>query len=208
MAHAKVEVRIVAGSLKGRKITAMVHEKLRPTPQMVREALFSILGDAVPGRPFYDLFAGTGIIGLEAYSRGASEVKLIERDAKQAADIARVIEQFKIAPQVMCFTTDVFRWAETWRPPTVPVTVFLSPPFPELVGVSLERFQRLLNILFNKLPKGSVLVAQVEVGYPVEQLPDAPEWDIRTYGRNILLFRVRPEPHDNTAPPPTDTDDQ
>ena len=53
---------------------------MRPTPQMVREALFSILGNAVPGRPFFDLFAGTGVHGLEAISRGATEAVLVERE--------------------------------------------------------------------------------------------------------------------------------
>ena len=48
----------IAGALKGRRITCVVHEDLRPTPQMVREALFSILGNSVPGRAFFDVFAG------------------------------------------------------------------------------------------------------------------------------------------------------
>ena len=76
------QIRIVAGTLRGRKLTCNVNPNLRPTPQMVREALFSILGNAVPGRPFYDVFAGTGIVGLEAVSRGAKEARLIESDAK------------------------------------------------------------------------------------------------------------------------------
>ena len=76
----KVQVRIVAGSLRGRKLTAVVHEGMRPTPQMVREALFSILGNAVPDRVFYDVFAGTGVVGLEAVSRGATSARLIEKD--------------------------------------------------------------------------------------------------------------------------------
>src|SRR5262245_2920448 len=74
------ELRIVAGSLRGRKVIARVHGGLRPTPQRVRESLFSILGNAVPGRAFFDIFAGTGIVGLEAVSRGASEARLIEGD--------------------------------------------------------------------------------------------------------------------------------
>src|SRR5207248_7759080 len=62
----RVQLRIVAGSLRGRKILCQVHPALRPTPQMVREALFSILGNAVPDRPFVDVFAGTGANGMEA----------------------------------------------------------------------------------------------------------------------------------------------
>src|SRR5262245_37440796 len=68
----RTQVRVVAGTLKNRRITCVVTESLRPTPQMVREALFSILGDAIPDRPFLDIFAGTGVVGLEAISRGAS----------------------------------------------------------------------------------------------------------------------------------------
>ena len=89
----KTQVRIVAGNLRGRKITAVVHEGMRPTPQMVREALFSILGNAVPGRVFYDVFAGTGVVGLEAISRGATSARLIERDARQVAAASQVSRQ-------------------------------------------------------------------------------------------------------------------
>src|SRR5918997_1835736 len=96
----KTQVRIVAGSLRGRKITAVVHEGLRPTPQMVREALFSILGNAVPGRVFFDVFAGTGVVGLEAVSRGASRAALIERDARQGTEIHKYVEKFGVADKV------------------------------------------------------------------------------------------------------------
>jgi 16S rRNA G966 N2-methylase RsmD len=70
MAAEKTEIRIVAGSLRGRKLTVHVHPGMRPTPQMVREALFSILGNAVPGRPFYDVFAGTGVVGWRRSAGG------------------------------------------------------------------------------------------------------------------------------------------
>src|ERR1700722_11577356 len=76
----RTELRIIAGNLKGRRLSVNVSPELRPTPQMVREALFSILGNAVPERPFVDLFAGTGIVGLEALSRGASSAIFVERD--------------------------------------------------------------------------------------------------------------------------------
>src|SRR6476659_10544339 len=96
----KTEVRIVAGTLRGRKLTVVVHEGLRPTPQMVREALFSILGNAVPGRVFYDLFAGTGVVGLEAVSRGATSARLVEKDARQVADIQKYAQQFGVSDKV------------------------------------------------------------------------------------------------------------
>src|SRR6478609_4472641 len=96
----KTQIRIVAGSLRGRKLTAVVHEGMRPTPQMVREALFSILGNAVPGRVFFDVFAGTGVVGLEAVSRGASSARLIEKDARQANDIQKYADEFGVGDRV------------------------------------------------------------------------------------------------------------
>ena len=129
----KVQVRIVAGSLRGRKLTAVVHPGLRPTPQMVREALFSILGNAIPGRAFYDVFAGTGVVGLEAISRGATSARFIEKDPRQVADIQKYAQQFGVADQVQTLRADSYRWAERWLPPDQqPVNIFLSPPFPDL----------------------------------------------------------------------------
>src|SRR5471032_3217103 len=110
----KTEIRIVAGSLRGRKLTCYVHEGMRPTPQMVREALFSILGNAVPGRVFYDIFAGTGVNGFEAVSRGASSARLIERDPKLADNMLKMIGQWSIEAKAQVIRADAYRWAERW----------------------------------------------------------------------------------------------
>src|SRR6478752_9801709 len=125
----KTQVRIVAGSLRGRKLTVVVHEGMRPTPQMVREALFSILGNAIPDRPFYDVFAGTGVVGLEAISRGASRVTFVERDFRVAAEIEQHLRDFGVADRAALARADVYRWGERWEAPAEPVNVFFSPPF-------------------------------------------------------------------------------
>src|SRR3954469_6335977 len=92
----RAQLRIVSGSLRGRKVSCNVQPNLRPTPDMVREALFSILGNAVPDRAFFDVFAGTGVIGLEALSRGASVAHFVERDFRNSAEIARHLKEFEI----------------------------------------------------------------------------------------------------------------
>src|SRR5689334_16910989 len=128
----KVQVRIVAGDLRGRKINCVVTPTLRPTPQMVREAYFSILGDAIPERPFIDVFAGTGVIGLEALSRGAKHASFLERDFHLAGQIEQYLKEFDVADRAVVLRADVYRWAERWLPPAEPVNVFLSPPFGDL----------------------------------------------------------------------------
>ena len=190
----KTQIRIVAGSLRGRKLTCVVHEGMRPTPQMVREALFSILGNAVPGRAFYDVFAGTGVVGLEAISRGASRTLFIERDNRLANDIDKRLREFGVADKVQVLRADVYRWAERWIPPgNDPVNLFLSPPFPDLTDRA-DEFLGLVRTLLDKAPDESVLTIQAEDGFPIDSLPDLPAWDVRRYGRNLLLFRVKGEP--------------
>jgi len=187
----KTELRIVAGTLRGRKLQCLVHEGMRPTPQMVREALFSILGNAVPGRVFFDIFAGTGANGLEAISRGASAARLVEADARLAKDIQKHIDQFGIGDRAQVIRTDAYRWADRWRPfGEEPVNLFLSPPFPDLDPVKLPHFMAMVNGLISRAPADSVLVIQAEDGFPMEALITPEIWDVRKYGRNMLLFLV------------------
>ena len=186
----RTELRIVAGSLRRRKISCEVNPHLRPTPQMVREALFSILGNAVPDRLFVDVFAGTGIIGLEALSRGAGSAYFIERDVRLANSIEQHLKRFELKDRARLYRTDVYRWIAAWQPPTEPVNVFLSPPFADLherTDVLLEALKQLQE----KVAPDSVIVLQSERGAPVEEHSDIQDWELRRYGRNTLLIWQR-----------------
>ncbi len=73
-------IRITGGKFKGRTLKVPKGQKVRPTRAMVREAIFNILGPRVPGANILDLFAGSGLLGLEAKSRGARQVFFVEQD--------------------------------------------------------------------------------------------------------------------------------
>ena len=189
----RTHIRIVAGSLRGRKLSCTVNANLRPTPQRVREALFSILGNAVPERPFFDIFTGTGVVGFEAISRGASCVTFIERDFRLIAELERHIDAFGIGRNARIARTDVYRWFEHWQAPDEAVTVFLSPPFRDFE----QRLDELLNViaqLQQRVRPGSVIVLQAESKAPLDELPARSDWDERRYGRNHLLIWVKNEP--------------
>jgi 16S rRNA (guanine(966)-N(2))-methyltransferase RsmD len=186
----RVQLRIVAGSLRGRKIRCQVNPELRPTPQMVREALFSILGNAVPDRPFYDVFAGTGANGLEAISRGASFTYFIERDGRLAQDIDANLRAFGVAGQAQVIRTDVYRWAGQWRPPSEPVNVFISPPFADFQRRGDDLATMVAN-LQQKVAEGSVVVVQSEKQTGHDNPPEFADWEERRYGRNVLLIWVK-----------------
>ncbi len=89
-------MRIISGAAKGIRLHVPRGEAVRPTGGRVREAIFSVLGDMAGARVF-DLFAGTGALGLEALSRGADAVTCVESDPRHAAVIRKNIELVKSA---------------------------------------------------------------------------------------------------------------
>jgi 16S rRNA (guanine(966)-N(2))-methyltransferase RsmD len=81
-------MRVIAGTLKGRRLRAPTWSGLRPTSDKLRGTLFNILGPRISGARVLDLFAGTGALGIEALSRGARAVTFIEEDPRAQALIA------------------------------------------------------------------------------------------------------------------------
>ena len=81
------EVRIIGGRWRGRKIRFPAAAGIRPSPDRVRETLFNWLGQDLTGWRVLDAFAGSGALGIEAASRGAAQVTLLETDAALAASL-------------------------------------------------------------------------------------------------------------------------
>lgn len=187
----RVQLRIVAGSLRGRKLNCHVYPGLRPAPEMLRQALFNILGEGVAGRPFFDLFAGTGAVGLEALSRGAEPVVLVERDFRTAAEIEQHLHALRVAEHAAVIRADAYRWAEKWPGTAEPCHVFLGPPYPDFER-RLADLLLLIADLQQKVGSGSVLVVQSEKTMDMGKLPGGDAWEVRRYGRNQLLIWIKP----------------
>ena len=92
------EVRIIGGQWKRTKLQVADKAGLRPTPDRVRETLFNWLGQDLSGWRCLDAFAGTGALGFEAASRGATQVQLVEHDAALVAQLKRVQIQLQADP--------------------------------------------------------------------------------------------------------------
>ena len=90
-------MRIIGGSLKGRRLPSPAWSGLRPTSDRLRETLFDILGDTVGGAVVLDGCAGTGALGLEAISRGAAGVTFVDRDDRAVALIEANLERCRVA---------------------------------------------------------------------------------------------------------------
>lgn len=104
-------LRIIAGSLRGRRLDVPDLSGLRPTPERVREALFSRLGDRVTGAKVLDVFAGTGALGLEALSRGAGQVTFVEQSEIAAKALRECLKEWKLDDRARVICSDVHRFS-------------------------------------------------------------------------------------------------
>lgn len=121
------EVRIIGGQWKRTKLPVADKPALRPTPDRVRETLFNWLGQDLTGWRCIDVFAGTGALGLEAASRGASQVLLVEQDPALVSQL-RALQQKLAASAVSVQRANGLSVLRQLAPSSVDL-VFLDPPF-------------------------------------------------------------------------------
>jgi len=125
-------VRIVAGNLRGTKLVAPESLDVRPTPERAREALFSSLtsgrwGNVLIDRPVLDLFAGTGALGLEALSRGAARVVLVENHPRALEALRANVAKAGVRETAQIRDTDATRFHDRAAEPAG--LVLMDPPY-------------------------------------------------------------------------------
>jgi len=131
------QVRIIAGSWRGRRLPVLDLPGLRPTGDRVRETLFNWLTPAVIGTKCLDLFAGSGALGMEALSRGASSVVFVDQSRPAMASLVASTETWPGIERAEFVVADVNHWLA--GPGGEFDLVFLDPPFEDhLASASLE----------------------------------------------------------------------
>lgn len=121
-------LRIIAGEWRGRKISFHGAEGLRPTNDRVRETVFNWLMHDIPGARCLDLFAGSGALGFEALSRGASQVLMVELNKSVANGIKKNLSELK-ADNAEVIQTNAINWLDENTPERPFDIIFLDPPF-------------------------------------------------------------------------------
>lgn len=180
--------RIIGGSAGGRRITTPRGVATRPTSDRVREALFSAIeswSGSLHGLRFLDLYAGSGAIGLEAWSRGAGVVTLVEQDRKTAALIAENARSigFARANVVAAAVAGTLR-----RPPSAPYDIaFLDPPY--TLGEEALAADLLALTAEGWLVPGALVVVERSGRSPEPQWPDGITADReKRYGETVLWY--------------------
>lgn len=156
-------VRIIGGTHRGRRLPLVPESEVRPTPDRVRETLFNWLMPVLPAARCLDLFAGTGVLGLEALSRGAAEASFVERDPRVAAAIEDALLALRGRGQV--HRGDVRRWLRTQSAEPYHL-VFMDPPYAD------EGLVDLCTLLDNGwLDPRAWIYLEMPVSRPVPALP-------------------------------------
>jgi len=124
-------MRIISGKFKGRHLVNFKADHIRPTMDRVKETLFNKWMGYVEEARVLDLFAGTGNLGLEALSRGASHVTFVEKNSKSMSIIRDNIQSLKISPQEhTLILKDVFSFLKTYSGEPFDL-ILIDPPFTE-----------------------------------------------------------------------------
>ena len=123
-------MRIIGGNLKRKKLRSPpASAETRPLPDSVRESIFNLLRGHWDGAAIFDGFAGTGSFGLEAVSRGAARVVMIERDRVMARVLEQNAEELGVADRAEVVQADALGPLALARCPNPVHTAFLDPPF-------------------------------------------------------------------------------
>lgn len=178
-------MRVVAGSAGGLSLAAPGSD-LRPTMDRVRGAIFSSLGERVPGARVLDLFAGSGALGIEALSRGAARAVFVDQDARAVSCIRRNLQATRLEAEVV--RADVFRFVKQATSNRFDL-IFADPPYRKApqdrdFAAALLDAPDLLRWLD---PGGLFVLERAQGGVAL----DSPGWErlkAKRYGSTEVLF--------------------
>lgn len=181
-------MRITGGEMGGRRVKVPAGDRVRPTQDRVRAALFSMLAAQMPGIRMLDLFAGSGAVGIDAVSRGAARVVWVEQDRRHAALLAENVRVLASEGHRVV-SDDVLRWlarAEVERFDLV----FADPPY---AWAREQGFASLAGLLRGRgwLDAGGLFVAEQAA---TKQAETVDGWELlrdRAYGQTrLVLYRL------------------
>jgi 16S rRNA (guanine966-N2)-methyltransferase len=186
-----LQLRIIGGMFRGRKLRYSGDERTRPMKDRVREAVFNLLGPEVRGKLAIDLFAGTGALGLEALSRGAARAIFVERHFPTAQIIRQNIAALGVQDTARLAATDAFAWSERELPAAdLPWLVFCSPPYDFYIERETQMLE-LVDRLLAPAPAQSLLVVESDTRFDPARLPAGGDWDVRRYPPAVIAIGAK-----------------
>jgi 16S rRNA (guanine966-N2)-methyltransferase len=180
-------MRIIGGEFGGRKLLPPIGETTRPITDRAKQSLFDVITPMIERARVYDCFAGTGSMGLECLSRGATFVTFFEADRSAVTRLTQNIMAVQVSGKSRVIPGDLFKWFE--RTNTRPTTAgeigadlaFLDPPYRFLTDRPDELLQFALHLTHAHLSDGATVVFRHDVKNKLD-LPNLERYDQREYG--------------------------
>ena len=177
--------RIIGGVARGIRLQGVPGDMTRPITDRVKEALFNIIGADIQNSSFLDLFGGTGSVGIEALSRGASFTQFIEISSKAANIILQNLEKTHLSAHAQVLCMNAMRFIKSPSQKKFDYIYVAPPQYNKMWSASLQ----LLDEFHFHLSSDGWIIAQID---PIEeefiQLIHFELFDQRKYGSTMLLF--------------------
>ncbi len=177
-------MRIVAGSVGGRVLRAPPGADTRPTSEKVREAIFNILPD-VEGMQVFDLFAGSGALGIEALSRGAAHATFVDQGKAALASVRGNLRDLGLESRATVLSGDAVALASRHVPASPWQLVFIDPPYRSDLAV------RSATALAHLADDAVVVIEHDRRNAPPDELGSLLRTDQRRYGDTLVSFYAR-----------------
>ncbi|HMB96217.1 MAG TPA: 16S rRNA (guanine(966)-N(2))-methyltransferase RsmD, partial [Tepidisphaeraceae bacterium] len=195
-------MRIIAGEFRGRRLLPPTSDTTRPITDRAKQSLFDILNPLLPDRIVYDCFAGTGSMGLESLSRGASRAVFVERDRPALQRLRENIDSLEVKPRSRIVAGDIFKWIASTdnRPADADRAgvIFLDPPY-QMVATQPKEMQSLIaKMAANHLAADGVIVFRHDARDELE-LASLVRYDHRKFGEMMIEFFRKPKPRMNQS---------
>jgi 16S rRNA (guanine966-N2)-methyltransferase len=178
-------MRVITGRAKGRKLMSVPGDSTRPITDRAKSALFSILNDWIEGTRVLDLFGGTGGVGIECLSRGATYVHFVDNNRKAVDTIQANLTHCGFSREATVERNDSFAFLERYRGEAFDFIYVAPPQYQDLWRKTLQMIDQRPHLT----AEYATIVVQI---HPVEDKPvelqRLQEYDRRKYGSVMLLF--------------------
>lgn len=181
-------VRVVAGSARGRKLKSVPGDTTRPVMDRVKEALFNILASDVVDSNWWDLFGGTGAIGIEALSRGASFARFSDLNRAPVETIKENLEYCGFSKQAEVRKGDAFSMLAARSDKSFEYIYIAPPQYQEMWLKALKLVDENIDWLTDD---GSVIAQIDPIEYAQIELKNLAETEQRKYGSTLIVFYDR-----------------
>ena len=178
-------MRVTAGIFKGRNLQDNIYDHIRPTADMVKQALFNKLATKVLNSRFLDLFCGTGAIGIEAISRGAREVIFVDKDYRS---INLTLQNLKnLGIEACTLTLDYQKALQSFSGQKFDI-IFVDPPYKS------EVYNKVLDLIYqlDLLADEGIIICEQERSHKISQ-NRFKEIDEKNYGIKKLTYFANEE---------------